>query len=90
MSTATAGNKTALDTIELLQYRLQRVEHYLTGSDDCQEQLQKVAAQGRDHGVIARLAQVEDKLSRLAAKLPFVHDLLSLCMLGARVVRCID
>ena len=79
MSPATAEYKTASETIDLLQYRLQRIEYYLTGSDDGEDQLQKLAAQGREHGVLAQLAKVEHNLARLSSKSPLVHQLLSLC-----------
>ena len=81
MSAASTGIKTASETVNLLQFRLQRIEHYLTGSDNGQEQLQKVAAQGRDHAVFARLAKAEHGLAHLASESPLVHDLLSLCRL---------
>ena len=81
MSAVSTGTKTASETVNLLQFRLQRIEHYLTGSDNGQEQLQKVAAQGRDHAVFARLAKAEHGLARLASESPLVHDLLSLCRL---------
>ena len=78
MTPAAADYQNTLETIELLQYRLQRIEFLLTGSDDGQEQLHEVAARGRDHGVLARLAKVESDLTRLASKSTLVHDLLSL------------
>ena len=79
MSPALADDKDTLETIELLQYRLQRIEFRLTGFDDGHEQLQEVAARGRDHGVLARLAKAETDLARLASKSPLVNDLLALC-----------
>ena len=78
MSTA-AEYKTTSETIDLLQYRLQRIEYYLTGSEDSQKPLQKLAAQGREHGVLAQLVKVEHNLARLSSKSPLVHQLLSLC-----------
>ncbi|KAG7009498.1 hypothetical protein G7Y79_00002g006130 [Physcia stellaris] len=77
MSTA-AEYKTTSETIDLLQYRLQRIQYYLTGSEDSLEPLQKLAAQGREHGVLAQLAKVERDLARLSSKSPLVHQLLSL------------
>ena len=82
MSAASTEIKTASETVNLLQFRLQKIEHYLTGSSDSQEQLQKVAAEGRDHAVFARLAKAEHRLAHLASESPLVHDLLSLCRLG--------
>ena len=72
-------NKCTLETIDLLQYRLQRIEYYLTGSDDGHQQLQNAAAKGRDHGIQARITQAENHLARIASQSPLAHDLLSLC-----------
>ena len=82
MSAASTGIQTASETVNLLQFRLQRIEQYLTGSDNDQDQLQKVAARGRDHAVFARLAKAEHGLAHLASESPLVHDLLSLCRHG--------
>ena len=79
--TTEAANKTALETVELLEFRLRRIEFLLTGSDEGQEQLQKVAAQGRNHGLSARLASLENNLARLSSKSAVVRDLLTLCKL---------
>ena len=73
-----ADSQSTLETIELLQYRLQRIEYLLTGSDDGQDGLHNLAAQGKDHGVLARLAKVENELGRLASKSSFVNDILHL------------
>ena len=73
-----ADGQSTLETIDLLQYRLQRLEYLLTGSDDGRDRLRDLAAQGRDHGVLARLAKVEDELARLASKSSFVNDILHL------------
>ena len=82
MSTSlSAEHKTAWETIDLLQYRLQRLEFYLTGSDNGQEQLQKADNQGRGQGVLARLAKAENDLAQLASKSRLVHELLTLCTL---------
>lgn len=85
MSPAAADIKGTLETIELLQYRLQRIEFLLTGSDDGQAQLHEVAARGRDHGVLALLAKAESDLARIASKSPLVNDLLAL----RKVLRCV-
>ena len=73
-----ADSQSTLETIDLLQYRLQRLEYLLTGSDDGHDGLRDPVAQGRDHGVLARLAKVENELARLASKSSFVNDILHL------------
>lgn len=78
MPSTPADSQSTLETIDLLQYRLQRLEYLLTGSDDGQDELRNIAAQGKDHGVLARLAKVESELARLASKSSFVNDILQL------------
>lgn len=90
MSAASTRIKTASETVNLLQFRLQKIEHYLTGSNDDQEQLQKVAAQGRDHAILAQLVKAEHRLAHLASESPLVHDLLSLCRHGVHSTANID
>lgn len=70
------SNKTALETLDALESRIQRVGWYLSGSDEVEESLQQVAAQGRDQIVQARLARLEHKLGQLSSKSQVVHDLL--------------
>ncbi|KAL2050482.1 hypothetical protein ABVK25_009316 [Lepraria finkii] len=70
------SNKTALETLDALESRIQRVGWYLSGSDVVEESLQQVAAQGRDQIVQARLARLENKLGQLSSKSQVVHDLL--------------
>lgn len=71
-------DKVALETIGLLSYRLRRIEFLLTGSDEGQEQLHQVATQGRDHGLPARLASLENNLARLSSRSATVKGLLTL------------
>ena len=77
--TTEAANKTALETIELLAYRLRRIEFLLTGSDEEDQQLQKLAAQAQEHGLHARITSLENDLARLASKSAMVDGLLKLC-----------
>lgn len=77
--TTEAADKTASETIDFLSYRLRRIEFLLTGSDEAPEQLQKESARGRDHGLQARLANLEQDLATLASKSTKMHELLKLC-----------
>ena len=77
--TTEAANKTALETIELLTYRLRRIEFLLTGSDEEELQLQKLAAQAQEHSLHARITSLENDLARLASKSAMVDGLLKLC-----------
>lgn len=70
--------QTALATLDSLQARLQRVEWYLSGSDEAEDILRGVTAQGPDHSVQARLARLENGLRKLSLKSPVVRDLLKL------------
>ena len=70
--------QTALATLDSLQARLQRVQWFLSGSDEAEDVLRGVAAQGQDHTVQARLAQLENGLRKLSSKSPVVRDLLKL------------
>lgn len=72
------ADEVALDTIGLLSYRLRRIEFLLTGSDEGQEQLHQVAALGRDHGLSARLAGLENNLAKLSSRSATVKGLLTL------------
>ncbi|KAI9719555.1 MAG: hypothetical protein M1812_003325 [Candelaria pacifica] len=75
----TLAHGIAMDTVELLQTRLQRIEYLLTGKigeidstvsyDNGEEHLQTV---------IARLTSLESSLSRLSSTSPVASDLLKL------------
>lgn len=73
-------DNSALATLVSLEDRLQRLEWYLSGSDEVQDTLQRVAEQGRDRTVQARLAGLESSLERLSAQSPTVNTLLQLRM----------
>jgi len=73
-------DNSALATLVSLEDRLQRLEWYLSGSDEVEDTLQRVAEQGRDRTVQARLAGLESSLERLSAQSPTVNTLLQLRM----------
>lgn len=77
-----ASSKTALETLDMLEERICRVEWYLSGSDDVADTLQRVADQGKDSTVQARLSRLENDLSRLSSKSPEVSELLRLRQSG--------
>ena len=79
--TTDASNRTAFETVNLLQHRLRRIEFLLTGYDDGQEQLERLAIQGRDDTLTLRLARAENNMARLASNSSVVHNLLALCKL---------
>ncbi|KAI4199923.1 MAG: hypothetical protein LQ350_004275 [Teloschistes chrysophthalmus] len=68
----------ALDMLDDLQHRLQRLEFFLSGSDDPQKPLEAVISKGRDHTITTRLAGLERKLSSMSEQSPIIHDLLQL------------
>lgn len=70
--------KTALATIDLLERRLERIRTLLTGNEDADESLQNIAPLGKERTVLARLAKVEDGLSKLSNKSPVLGGLLKL------------
>ena len=78
--------QTAKGSVDLLEYRLRRIEYFLTGHDPAQEPLQKAAAEGKDRTVLTRLTEVENNLAQLASNSPVASDLLKLCTLDADVV----
>jgi len=72
------ANKTALETLDALEDRIRRVGWYLSGSDNAEEALQQVAANGRDQTAQARLEKLENDLAKLSARSTVVRDLLQL------------
>ena len=70
--------QTILATLNSLQARLQRVQWYLSGSDEAEDILRGVRAQGQDYTVQARLARLENGLRNLSSSSPVVRDLLKL------------
>lgn len=76
--TMEGADGTASETLQLLQYRLRRIEFLLTGSDESKEQLEKTAAHAREDSLAARLARVENNLAKLASHSPSIDNLLTL------------
>ena len=72
------GTKTALLTLASLEARLQKLQWYLSGSDEADDILRRVISQGRDHTIQARLTRLESNLSELCSRSPVVRDLLKL------------
>ncbi|KAL8790102.1 MAG: hypothetical protein Q9213_000804 [Squamulea squamosa] len=70
--------ETAISTLDDLQARLQRLEYFLSGSDDAQAPLEAAVSKGRDHTILARLSKLEHTLHSLSEKSPVIHDLLQL------------
>ncbi|KAL8711673.1 MAG: hypothetical protein Q9225_007081 [Loekoesia sp. 1 TL-2023] len=70
--------ETALATLDDLQYRLQRLEYFISGSDDVQKPLQAVVSKGREHSITARLAKLEHTLHSMSERSPVIHELLQL------------
>ena len=71
------SNETALATIEGLQDRLARIEFFLSGSDEAQRPLGALS-KGKDRTVLARLANLETTLHKMAKKSNVIQDLLQL------------
>lgn len=69
---------TACAMLDDLHHRLQRLEFFLSGSDDPQQTLEASIAKGRDHTITARLANLERTLSSMSEQSPVIHDLLQL------------
>ncbi|KAL8838189.1 MAG: hypothetical protein Q9170_002232 [Blastenia crenularia] len=78
-------HQTALDTLDDLQYRLQRLEYFVSGSDDAQNSLENVVSRGREHSITARLAKLEHTLHSLSERSPVIHELLQLDEIAAVV-----
>ena len=73
------STKIALETLDALESRLQRVAWYLSGENEVGDVLHKVKVEGRDQTVQARLARLENNLGKLSSRSHEVHQLLSLC-----------
>ena len=78
-------DETALETIELLESRLQRVQFLLTGRTYPDSDVVGVAV-GNYECIPARLKSLENALLDLAATSRVAHDALSLCQSPA--LRC--
>ena len=74
-----SSTKIALETLDALESRLQRVGWYLSGDSEVGEVLQNVNAEGRDQTVQARLARLENNLGKLSSRSHEVREILNLC-----------
>lgn len=72
-------DKTAIATMDLLEYRLQRIEYVLSGDDEARIVLQRAAGQGKGFTTQARIARLENTILKLSSKSTVVEDLLRLC-----------
>ena len=84
---ADGSTKIALDTLDALESRLQRVVWYLSGENEVGDLLYKVKAEGRDQTVQARLARLENNLGKLSSRSHEVYQLLSLCKSASSTYR---
>lgn len=71
---------TGITTLENLQYRLQRLEYFISGSDNAQEPLEAVISKGREHNITSQLAKLEKTLHSLSEQSPIIDELLQLRM----------
>ncbi|KAL8653872.1 MAG: hypothetical protein Q9210_001846 [Variospora velana] len=69
---------TSITTLENLQYRLQRLEYFISGSDNAQEPLEGVISKGREHNITSQLAKLEKTLHSLSEQSPIIDELLQL------------
>lgn len=74
------STKTALATLDSLEARLQKVQWYLSGDVEVEDDttLREVTAQGHDYTVQNRIARLENGLGKLSSRSPVVRDLLQL------------
>lgn len=72
--------KTALATIDLLERRLQRIRILLNGNGEAEESIQDSPSLGKEQTVLARLAKVENGLSKLSIQSPALGGILKICM----------
>ena len=72
-------DSTALATLNSLEDRIEKIEWYLSGSNEAADVLQHVVDQGRDNTVKARLGRLESNLDRLTVRSPVLDSLLKLC-----------
>ncbi|KAL8726504.1 MAG: hypothetical protein Q9166_006667 [cf. Caloplaca sp. 2 TL-2023] len=70
--------ETAVATLDDLHARLQRLEYFLSGSDDPTQPLEAAVSRGREHTIAARLSNLEHTLHALSENSPVIHDLLEL------------
>ncbi|MCJ1433489.1 hypothetical protein MMC27_002851 [Xylographa pallens] len=72
------GDKIAVETLGLLESRLQRLAFYITGANELDSLDEKHFADAKAESIQARLQQAEDRLQRLASTSQVVEEILSL------------
>ncbi|KAL8681191.1 MAG: hypothetical protein Q9186_002648 [Xanthomendoza sp. 1 TL-2023] len=69
---------TGFATLEDLEARLQRLEYFLSGSDEPSQPLEAAVSKGREHSIAARLLKLEYTIQEFSERSPAAHDLLQL------------
>ena len=69
----------AMETIDLLETRLQRIEFYVTGAPSPQDLTQDPSTRKNQKPVHLRLQRIEDQLQRIAFSSQVVREVLELC-----------
>ncbi|KAL8926230.1 MAG: hypothetical protein Q9208_003133 [Pyrenodesmia sp. 3 TL-2023] len=75
---AGAGHESALASLDNLQYRLRRLEYFISGSDNAQESLAAVVSKSREYNITSRLTKLEHTLHSISVKFPIIEELLQL------------
>ena len=76
---ADGEDKVAIETIDLLESRLQRLAFYTIGTSELAQLDENHLVDAEAESIPARLQQAEDTLRRLASQSPVVTEILSLC-----------
>ena len=71
------AEKTVIETIDLLETRLRRVEFYLSG-DNIPETLKHTVVQGKNGTVYSRLERLNRALEKLSSRSQAVSEILNL------------
>ena len=77
-ATGRMAESIALATLSSLEYRLRRLEYYLSGSPSPEEILKPIITHGKDHTIQKRLSRLERNLDDLASRSKTSKDLLEL------------
>ncbi|MCJ1287305.1 hypothetical protein MMC26_006653 [Xylographa opegraphella] len=72
------GNRVAVETIELLESRLQRLAFYTSGTIELESQDVNQSPDAKAESIQTRLQLAEDRLQRLASNSQVVEEILSL------------
>jgi hypothetical protein len=73
------GEKTAAETIALLEIRLQRLEFYVTGSVDVEHSNPPPSGEKKQEDIYQRLQRIEVFLQKLAIQSKAARDALKIC-----------